>query len=266
MKFNFALFLGVAVGFSMFLSGCEKSGADKQLTPPLVTVSHPVQESVTAYLDLTGTAAASQSVDLVARIPGYLQSVNFQDGAFVESNQLLFVIEPEPYVEQLKIAQAQLLRAQSEYDRQQDLVKQNATSVANVEKWQSERDQAVAQVALAKLNLDYTHVTAPFSGRMGRHLIDPGNMVGVSGDTKLATLEELVPIYVYFNVNERECTLGCVRRGAEFVLVTDRQVYRIRNQQLPELPALANHRVNVEGTLDGDGIVVARMTAADYFP
>src|SRR5258706_6640755 len=66
-----------------------------------------------------------------------------------------------------------------------------------------------------------------------------------------------------FNVNERECTLGCVRRGAEFVLVTDRQVYRIRNQQLPELPALANHRANVEGTLDGDGIVVARMTAAD---
>jgi RND family efflux transporter MFP subunit len=143
-------------------------------------------------------------VDLVARIPGYLQSVNFQDGAFVESNQLLFVIEPEPYEQQLKIAEAQLLQAKSEYDRQQELVKQNATSVANVEKWQSQRDQAVAQVALAKLNLDYTHVTAPFSGRMGRHLIDPGNMVGVSGDTKLATLEELVPIYVYFNVNERD--------------------------------------------------------------
>jgi hypothetical protein len=69
-----------------------------------------------------------------------------------------------------------------------------------------------------------------------------------------------------FNVSERECTLGCVQRGAEFVLVTDTQLYRIRNQQLPELAALANHRVKVEGTLDGDRISVAKMTAADYFP
>jgi RND family efflux transporter MFP subunit len=76
--------------------------------------------------------------------------------------------------------------------------------VANVERWKSERDQAEAQVALAKINLGYTRVTAPFSGRMGRHLVDPGNMVGVSGDTKLATLEQIVPIYVYFNLNERD--------------------------------------------------------------
>jgi len=69
-----------------------------------------------------------------------------------------------------------------------------------------------------------------------------------------------------FNVSERECTLGCVQRGAEFVLVTDTQLYRIRNQQLPELAALANHRVTVEGTLDGDRIVIASMTAADHFP
>jgi len=202
MKFNLALSLGCAAGVA-FLAGCEKPGESRRL-PPLVTVSHPAQESVTAYLDLTGTAAASASVDLVARIPGYLQSVNFQDGAFVESNQLLFVIQPEPYEQQLKIAQAQLLQAQSEYDRQQELVKQNATSLANVEKWQSQRDQAQAQVELAKLNLEYTHVTAPFSGRMGRHLIDAGNMVGVGGDTKLATLDELLPIFVYFSLNERD--------------------------------------------------------------
>lgn len=203
MKFNSALCLGCAAGIA-FLSGCRKPGEEKQLPPPLVTVSQPKQESVTDYLDLTGTAAASQSVNLVARIPGYLQSVNFQDGAFVESNQLLFVIQPDTYEQQLKIAQAQLLQAQSEYDRQQELLKQNATSVATVERWQSQRDQAQAQVELAKLNLDYTHVTAPFSGRMGRHLVDAGNMVGVSGDTKLATLDEITPIYVYFNLNERD--------------------------------------------------------------
>jgi hypothetical protein len=66
-----------------------------------------------------------------------------------------------------------------------------------------------------------------------------------------------------FNVDDRECTLGCVQRGAEFVLVTDTQIYRIRNQRLPELAAFANQRVKIQGTLDGDQIVVARMTATE---
>jgi RND family efflux transporter MFP subunit len=161
-------------------------------------------EPVRAYLDMSGTAVAAQSVDLVARVPGYLESVNFADGTNVTAGQLLFVIEPAPYEEQLKLSEAALLQAQSEYDRQVDLVKQNATSVANVEKWQSERDQAAAQVAVAKINLGYTHVTAPFSGRIGRHLVDTGNMVGATGNTKLATLDQIQPIYVYFNMNERD--------------------------------------------------------------
>ena len=117
---------------------------------------------------------------------------------------MLFVIEPAPYEEQVKLSEAALLQAQSEYDRQLELVKQSATAVANVEKWQSQRDQAAAQVALAKINLGYTRVTAPFSGRIGRHLVDPGNMVGATGETKLATLDEIVPIYVYFSLNERD--------------------------------------------------------------
>lgn len=186
--------------------------------PPPVTVSHPRPEPVTAYLDLTGTVSASQSVDLVARVPGYLQSVNFADGSYVEAGQLLFVIEPAPYEEQLKLSEAALLQAQSEYDRQLELVKQNATSVANVEKWQSQRDQAAAQLALAKINLGYTHVTAPFSGRIGRHLVDPGNMVGATGDTKLATLDQVQPIYVYFSLNERDAlriSAAMRKRGME---------------------------------------------------
>jgi RND family efflux transporter MFP subunit len=185
------------------LSGCHGSG-NNQKPPPPVTVAHPRSEPVADYIDLTGTVAASLSADLVARIPGYLQSVNFADGADVEAGQLLFVIEPAPYQQQLKLSEAALLQAQSEYDRQMELVKQNATSVANVEKWQSQRDQAAAQVELAKINLGYTHVTAPFSGRIGRHLVDPGNMVGNTGDTKLATLNQIIPIYVYFNLNERD--------------------------------------------------------------
>jgi RND family efflux transporter MFP subunit len=180
--------------------GSEKSPKP----PPAVTVSHPQMKSVAVHLDLTGTVSAFRTVDLVARVPGYLQSVDFADGADVEKGQLLFVIDPKPYEEQLKLSQAVLLQAQSEYDRQQRLAKKNATSIANLEKWRSERDQATAQVALAKINLGYTRVTAPFAGRMGRHLVDPGNMVGATGETKLGTLDQISPIYVYFNINERD--------------------------------------------------------------
>jgi RND family efflux transporter MFP subunit len=203
MKLTSLAGCGCAMFLAALLSGCHGSGANEKPPPP-VTIAHPRSEPVADYIDLTGTVAASLTVDLVARVPGYLQSVNFVDGSDVKAGQLLFVIEPAPYEQQLKLSEAALLQAQSEYDRQLELVKQNATAVANVEKWQSDRDQAAAQVALARINLGYTHVTAPFSGRIGRHLVDPGNMVGNTGDTKLATLNQIVPIYVYFNLNERD--------------------------------------------------------------
>jgi RND family efflux transporter MFP subunit len=203
MKRKLFLQFGSALLAVAIFSGCGKSENDSK-SPPPVTVRQPRTEPVTAYLDLSGTVAASQSVDLVARVPGYLQSVNFADGSFVTNGQLLFVIQPDSYEEQLKLDEAALLQAQSEYDRQKQLAQQNATSEANVEKWRSQRDQAQAEVALAKINLSYTRVTAPFSGRIGRHLIDAGNMVGADGNTKLATLEQITPIYVNFNLNERD--------------------------------------------------------------
>jgi len=199
-----AALLGCGLALAALLIGCGKPHGKTQQAPPSVTVSHPSQEPVADNLDLTGTVSPLKTVDLVARVTGYLESVNFTDGAMVKEGQLLFVIEPEPYKQQLALAQAALLRAQSEYDRQVGLMKENATSAANVEKWLSERDQAAAQVELAKLNLGYTHVSAPFSGRIGRRLVDPGNLVGPSANTKLATLEQLVPIYAYFDLNERD--------------------------------------------------------------
>jgi RND family efflux transporter MFP subunit len=186
------------------LTGCGRHAEAPPQTPPEVTVSRPAQEQVADAIELTGTAAASQSVDLVARVSGYLRSVDFQDGSMVEAGKRLFLIEPETYEQQLALAKAALLRAQAEYDRQISLNLSNATSVANVEKWLSERDQSKAQVELAEINLGYTRVLAPFAGRIGRHLVDPGNLVGPTVNTKLATLEQLSPIYVYFNLNERD--------------------------------------------------------------
>ena len=209
---------GCLLALAILMPGCGKPRTAAGQRPPTVTVSQPLQEDVTDYVELTGTVTPYRSVDLVARVTGYLQTVDFEDGTMVKEGQLLFQIEPDTYKQDLALAQAALLRAQAEYDRQLGLIKENATATANVERWLSERDQAAAQVELARLNLGYTRVTAPFAGRIGRHLVDPGNLVGPSVNTKLATLDQLEPIYVYFNLNERD-TLQAVaimrQRGLE---------------------------------------------------
>jgi RND family efflux transporter MFP subunit len=184
--------------------GCRRH-AETSAPPPLsVTIMHPVEKPVTENLDLTGTVAASLSVNLVARISGYLESVNFKDGDFVEKDQLLFVIEPKPYEEQVALNEATLIQAQAEYDRQVKLFNQKDISKSDLDKQLSLRDQAQTQVDIAKINLGYTRVTAPFAGRIGRRQVDPGNLVGVGSATTIAKLEQMTPIYVNFNLNERD--------------------------------------------------------------
>jgi RND family efflux transporter MFP subunit len=187
------------------LGACSSRNEYHPPPPPPVTIAKPVQGTVTDYLLATGSVAPAQSVDLVARVEGYLRSVNFSDGSLVKAGQLLFVIEPEPYQAKLASYQAQMQNAKSEYERQLRMIKENATSQANVEKWRSQLEQAEAAVTLAKIDLGYTRITAPFDGRVGRHLVDPGNLVGAMGSsTKLATIEQVNPVYIYFSVNERD--------------------------------------------------------------
>jgi multidrug efflux system membrane fusion protein len=183
--------------------GCRKATAAGPALPA-VTVAHPTEEPVIEYLEMTGTVAPSMTVNLVARVPGYLESVHFADGSTVEAGQLLFVIEQAPYEEQVALNQAAFNRAQAELERQQEMMKENATAETTVENWVSQRDQAKAQLELAKINLGYTRITAPFTGRIGARQVDPGNLVGSSGPTVLATLDRLQPIYVNFSLNERD--------------------------------------------------------------
>lgn len=195
----------IALAGAILLAGCGKSNQYQPPPPPPVTVSKPLRLPTTDYLLATGSVAATQTVDLVARVEGYLRSVDFKDGSLVKAGQLLFVIEPEQYQAKLASEQAQLLNAQTEYERQLRMMKENATSQASVDQWRSQRDQAQAAVTLARINLGYTRITAPFAGRIGRHLVDPGNLVGSAGGiTKLATLEQIEPAYVYFSINERD--------------------------------------------------------------
>ena|SRR5450432_671404 len=190
---------------SALLGACGKKNQYQPPPSPSVTVSKPLLLPVTDYLQATGSVAAFKTVDLVARVEGYLRSVSFTDGSLVKAGELLFIIEPEPYQAKLASQQAQLLNAQTEYDRQLRMIKENATAQANVDKWRSQRDQAQAAVTLASINLSYTRITAPFAGRIGRHLVDPGNLVGgASGPTKLATIEQIDPALAYFSINERD--------------------------------------------------------------
>jgi membrane fusion protein, multidrug efflux system len=203
---------------AVLLAGCGEDNTYAPPPPPSVSVSRPVQRTGTDYVELTGNTQSSNSVNLVARVEGYLQSVNFTDGAIVKKGDLLFVIEPEPYEANVQLAQATveqqqatLTQATSEYDRQQRLIQQKATSQSQVENWQAQRDAAQAAVneananlKIAQINLSYTRIVAPFDGRIGRHQVDPGNLVGPGGPTQLATIEQLAPMYVYFNVDEQD--------------------------------------------------------------
>ena len=187
---------------------------------PPVTVAPPVVRTVTDYVELTGTTSAVATVQLVARVAGLSSSRSISRTVQrVKQGDLLFTIQQDKYQAQLEQAQsqvgvyqAQLLHAQTEFDRYSGLFKQKAASAVDVDTWRANRDQAKAsllgaqaQVELAQINLGYTTVSAPFDGRMGRHLIDVGNLVGPGGtNTVLAEINQIDPIYAYFTINERE--------------------------------------------------------------
>ena len=210
------LTLLVLSGLLALQAGCKEQPKPQPPPPPKVTVAQPVQQTVTDSLDLTGNTQAIYTVQLVARVVGYLEKVLFQDGQRVKKGQPLFVIQQNTYQDNLRQAEAAILqyRAQlqwteSQLDRYSNLIQHNAAARSDVENWKFQRDTAVANLRaaeaqrdLAKLNLGYTLVTAPFDGRMDRRLVDPGNLVGSGGSTVLAQINQIDPIYVYFNISD----------------------------------------------------------------
>jgi multidrug efflux pump subunit AcrA (membrane-fusion protein) len=182
----------LAAGIIVLAASLTACGQDNRyVAPPApkVTVALPVQQTVTRYLEATGNAAAVNSTNLVARVPGFLQAIGYKDGDVVKQGTTLFTIEPEPY--KLKLEQAQaaedgaratLKQAEAEYERQADLASRQVASKAALDNATANRDSARARLKQAEL----------------------GELVGANGPTQLATIVQTDPIYVNFSISEQD--------------------------------------------------------------
>lgn len=210
--------LVAAVALAVSLAGCKPENKFQPPPPPEISVAVPVQQAVTPYEELTGNTVAFATVDLVARVEGFLISQNYVDGSIVKKGDLLFMIEQTMYKAKVKEAQAQLdgakaslVQAEAEFTRQETLLRQNVSAQNTYDQAKAKRDNARANVenaegnlTIAQTNLGYTTVQAPFDGIVTKHLVSVGELVGASTATKLATIVQLDPIYVEFNMSEQD--------------------------------------------------------------
>jgi RND family efflux transporter MFP subunit len=206
------------LGALTVLAACTQQNAFVAPPPPKVIVAKPLQKPSVQYIEATGNTAALNSVELVARVQGYLEKRNYEDGARVKQGTLLFEIQRNTYEAQLDQAKASLASAQAtalsddlNYQRYVTLGRQGGLAVtqkqiddakAALDAAKAAVENSKASVELAQINLGYTRVTAPFDGLVTRHLADIGALVGYSGPTTLATILQVQPIYVYYTVSE----------------------------------------------------------------
>jgi len=206
-------------------AGC--GGGPPPAQAPQVTVAEPMRRTVQVYAEFTGNTRAVESVEIRARVAGTLQEIRFEPSSPVRTDQVLFVIEREQYLAardealgSLRSAEAELARAESDLKRVAQAIRTNAVSQSDLDRAQATRDQAEAAVLAAQarlsnaeLNLEYTLVRSPIDGRIGRWLVDPGNLVGATGPTLLATVNRIAPIYVYFQAPEDAVLAFLAARG-----------------------------------------------------
>jgi multidrug efflux system membrane fusion protein len=204
---------------ALVLTGCgDKPPAPAAAAAPPVTVAQPVKRTVTDWDEFTGRFEAVEEVQVRARVGGFVTSVEFRDGAFVRTGDLLYVIDSRPFEAvaaqadgQLSDARAKAELAKRDLDRGLSLVQTSAVSEQVVDQRRQSLQAAhaaetIAEGALkaAQLNIEFSHVVAPISGRVSRHLVSAGNLVqGSEGSSTLLTsIVSLDPIYIYFDVDE----------------------------------------------------------------
>jgi len=211
----------LSINLALLLSACDtaKQGdATQSKAPePGVKVAQPLNRETTEWDEYTGRVEAVNTVDIRARVGGYLEQVNFTAGAKVKKGDLLFLIDPKPFKAQLNYATAELERAKSKYElakndlqRADNLYREKAISTEEFDARSKGLREAAATVASAeanvysaRINLDYCEIRSPISGRIGRELITAGNLVTGGDTTVLTSIVSTDPVYVYVDADEQ---------------------------------------------------------------
>lgn len=195
----------------IILASCGKTPAKAPVAPD-VTVVTPIQRDVPVYLDLVGQAQGKQDVEIRARVEGYLESVNFTEGSFVQKGAALYQIDPKSYQADLATVQARLTKATTDVARLKPLAAKQAVSRQELDNAVAAFDAAKAQMDLAKLNLGYTTITSPIDGLVGITQVKAGNLVGRGESTLLTTVSQVDPIVFRVGISEAEY-LKLAKRG-----------------------------------------------------
>lgn len=216
-----SLTLGVILlgGIAITVYKKHSASAVPEASTPTVTVSKPIQKEITEWDEYTGRFEATEDINLRARVGGFLETVHFTDGAIVKKDDLLFVIDPRPYQAALTQAQSAIVAAQTkaefaanEFKRSSNLVKSGSVSQGNFDEKRQQQEQTIADVQAAKaaaerarLDLEFTQIKAPITGKISNKKVSEGNLItgGNESATLLATLVSLDPIYFYFDVDEQ---------------------------------------------------------------
>ncbi len=238
--------------------GCQTKAPElAPAKPPEVVIRKPYQQDIQEFEDFTGRTEAYRMAEIRARVTGYLEKVHFKDGANIEEGAVIAEIDPRIYKATVEKATAIMLQADahlkrltSEYRRAERLTALKTITQEEFDKVAGDRSEAAAMVeaaraelALANLNLNFCRVTAPQSGRIGRRLVDPGNLIKAD-DTPLATIVSLDPIYAAFDIDER--TLLRLRR-----LVSEGKIQSAREMDVHVKIGLADEEgFSMDGLID----------------
>ncbi len=202
----------------LFVASIANPTSAQEMPAMPVIVTQPEVRELIEYDEFTGRFQAFQEVDVRARVSGYLEKIHFEDGQFVNEGDLLFSIDPKPFTAQVDVARAELKRVESELvlaeqevERARRLVKMKAMSQEELDTRTATLNIAYANIQSAKaalttaaLDLDYTKITAPISGRISNRRIDIGNLIQTGGIQVLTSIVSESPLYFVFDVSESD--------------------------------------------------------------